>query len=235
MSDLHFWFRIRLFFFGILMSNTLPSGLLWQSHCLTLSLPLTTVVIFTFHCHQGIYEPPHDETNKVDVHPTKTQISLGIHPVWSESLLSAWRKLGSLATYWAHSEDSDQTGLMPMLIWVFAGRTATLLVLSCRGSYCPLQIGLHRVLVAVTWRFKGHKLERLQRKQSFSVLYNMKVSLRMKYTVDSKMNSNLWKQQQTHWLVCYLFLAVNMLYMYSSNQALLLGHIIRYPWINNKL
>ena len=37
--------------------------------------------------------------------PAKTQISLGIRPVWSESSLSAWRKLGSLATHWAHSED----------------------------------------------------------------------------------------------------------------------------------
>ena len=37
--------------------------------------------------------------------------------------LSAWRKLGPLATHWAHSEDSDQTGWMPRLIWVFAGRT----------------------------------------------------------------------------------------------------------------
>ena len=69
------------------------------------------------------------------VNPSKTQISLGIRPVWSESSLSAWRKLGSLATHWAHSIDSDQTGWMPGLIWVFAGRTATLLVLSCRGSF----------------------------------------------------------------------------------------------------
>ena len=30
---------------------------------------------------------------------------------------------------------SDQTGRMPRLIWIFAGRTATLLVLSCRGSW----------------------------------------------------------------------------------------------------
>ena len=44
-------------------------------------------------------------------------------PVWSESSLYAWRKLGSLATYWAHSKDSDLTGRMPRLIWVFAGRT----------------------------------------------------------------------------------------------------------------
>ena len=34
----------------------------------------------------------------------------------------------------ADSEDSDQTGRMPSMIWVFAGRTVTLLVLSCRGS-----------------------------------------------------------------------------------------------------
>ena len=55
--------------------------------------------------------------------PGKTQISLGIRPVWSQSSLSAWRKLGSLATHWAHSEDSEQTGRMPRLSWVFNGRT----------------------------------------------------------------------------------------------------------------
>ena len=40
-----------------------------------------------------------------------------------QSSLSAWRKLVSLATNWAHSESSDQTGRMPRLIWVFAGHT----------------------------------------------------------------------------------------------------------------
>ena len=39
-----------------------------------------------------------------------------IRPVWSESSLSAWRKLGSLAIHLAHSEDSDQTGRIPRLI-----------------------------------------------------------------------------------------------------------------------
>ena len=63
-----------------------------------------------------IIELPHDKTNKMTVHPAKT-------PVWSESSLSAWRKLESLATHWAHSEGSDQTGRMPRLIWVFTGRT----------------------------------------------------------------------------------------------------------------
>ena len=37
--------------------------------------------------------------------PSKTQISLGMRPVWSECSLSAWRKLGSLATHLAHSKD----------------------------------------------------------------------------------------------------------------------------------
>ena len=60
---------------------------------------------------------------------------MGIRPVWSESSLSAWRSIGSLATHWAHSEDSDQTGL----IWVFAGPTLILLVLSCRGSYVHIK------------------------------------------------------------------------------------------------
>ena len=35
------------------------------------------------------YEPRHDKTNKVTVRPAKTQISLGIRPVWSESSLCA--------------------------------------------------------------------------------------------------------------------------------------------------
>ena len=34
-------------------------------------------------------EPRHDKTNKMSVRPAKTQISLGIHLVWSESSLSA--------------------------------------------------------------------------------------------------------------------------------------------------
>ena len=72
---------------------------------------------------------------KWHVRPGKTLISLDIRPVWSETSLSTWRKLGSLATHWAHSKDSDQTGRMPRLIWVFAGRTVILLVLSCGDLY----------------------------------------------------------------------------------------------------
>ena len=45
----------------------------------------------------------------------KLQISLAIRPVWSDSSLST-RKLGSLATHWAHREDKRRL--------VFAGKTS---------------------------------------------------------------------------------------------------------------
>ena len=78
-------------------------------------------------------EPPHDKTNKMTCAPSEDR------SVWAsarsdQTSLSAWRKFGSFATHWAHSEDSDKTGWMPRLIWVFAGRTVILLVLSWAGS-----------------------------------------------------------------------------------------------------
>ena len=79
-------------------------------------------------------EPPHDKTNKVAVRPAKTQISLGTRKVWSESSLCAQWVAKDPSFLHADSEDSDQTGRMPRLIWVFAGRTTILLVLSRRGS-----------------------------------------------------------------------------------------------------
>ena len=51
-----------------------------------------------------------------------------------QSSLSVWWKLGSLATHWAQSVNSDQTGRIPRLIWVFAGCTVTSLVLTWGGS-----------------------------------------------------------------------------------------------------
>ena len=60
------------------------------------------------------------------VRPVTTQISLGIRPVWSESSLCAqWVAKGPRFLH-ADSKDSDQTGWMPRLIWVFAGRTCYL-------------------------------------------------------------------------------------------------------------
>ena len=47
----------------------------------------------------------------MSVHPTKTQISLGIRPVWSESSLCAQWIAKDLIFLHADIKDSDQTGL----------------------------------------------------------------------------------------------------------------------------
>ena len=53
----------------------------------------------------------------------KTRISLDIRPVWSESMLcTQWTAKDPMLLH-ADSEDSDQTGQMLRLIWVFAGHT----------------------------------------------------------------------------------------------------------------
>ena len=88
-----------------------------------------------FWCLIFIIEPPRDKTNKMTMRPAKTQISLGIRPVWSESSLCARRIAKDPSFLHADSEDSGQTGRMPRLIWIFAGRTVILLVLSRGGSY----------------------------------------------------------------------------------------------------
>ena len=98
--------------------------LIWK-HCL--------ILILSFHLNKTacafIYEPPRDKTNNVAVNPAKTQISLDIRPVWSDSLLCAqWVAKGPSLLH-ADSEDSDQTGRMPRLICVFAGGNFTLLLL----------------------------------------------------------------------------------------------------------
>ena len=85
--------------------------------------------------HNGRFEPRHDKNNKMAVRPAKTQISLGICPVWSESSLGAQWVAKDPSFLPADSKDSNQSGRMPRLIRVFAGRSLILLVLSCRGSF----------------------------------------------------------------------------------------------------
>ena len=97
------------------------------------------------HCHnekwhpdlrlRTEFEPLHDKTNKKTVCPAKTQISLGIHPVWSEASLCTQWVAKDPSFLHADSEDSDQTGRKPRLIWVFAGCTLILLGLSWHGSF----------------------------------------------------------------------------------------------------
>ena len=90
-----------------------------------------------------------NKTNKISVCPSKTQISLGIHPVWSESSLCIQWIAKDPSFLHADCKDSDQTGRMPRLIWVFAGRTLSSLVLSnrssCSDSYQILRMNIFYV------------------------------------------------------------------------------------------
>ena len=68
----------------------------WQNYTLyavikTVPKFITNVTLLVPVLYFYIYtnKPRHDKTNKMSVCPLKTQISLGIRPVWSESLLCA--------------------------------------------------------------------------------------------------------------------------------------------------
>ena len=71
-------------------------------------------------------------------------------PAWAstqsdQSLLSARWKLSPLAAQWVYSEDSDQTGRMPMLIWIYAGRTGQFI------GFVMLQLISWSISMKVMW------------------------------------------------------------------------------------
>ena len=107
-----------------------------------------------------VFEPPHVKTNKMTVRPAKTQISLGIRPVWSESSLCAQWIAKETSFLNADSEDSGQTGRMPRLIWVFAGRTVILLVLSWGGSFHDVATKSVYFSFIVSWHCNHTRYER---------------------------------------------------------------------------
>ena len=58
----------------------------------TRTAELASVGLSLCYPSSSLFEPPHDKTNKMAVRPAKTQISLGIRPVWS---VFAVRSMGS--------------------------------------------------------------------------------------------------------------------------------------------
>ena len=89
--------------------------------------------------------------------PAKTQISLCIRPVWSgrpgwsESSLCAQRVAKDPSFLYADSEDSNQTGRMPRLIWVFTGRTSHFVGFVMRRLEC-----FHFISVTNIWNLDCH-------------------------------------------------------------------------------
>ena len=67
--------------------------------------------------NRPLYEPPHDNTNKMACAPSEDSD----HPGHPPSLIRVAKGPSFLH---ADSEDSDQTGRMPRLICVLTGRTS---------------------------------------------------------------------------------------------------------------
>ena len=82
-----------------------------------------------------ITEPPHDKTNKMTVRQAKTQISLGICPVWLESsLCTQWVAKGAL------------NGLLRTQ--AFFMQTAKTLI---RLGGSESSLGTHAILLVLSW------------------------------------------------------------------------------------
>ena len=95
--------------------------------------------------------------------PSEDRISLGIRPVLSESSLCAQWVAKDPSFLHADSQDSDQTGQMPRLIWVFAGCTLILLVLSCHGSFCHIRsVIVQNIFSLQNFIYKGNKKQHFE-------------------------------------------------------------------------
>ena len=97
----------------VALETVWPGSALFAKTCLSENLGSLQNMIWRI-CIPN--EPPHDKINKMTVRSTKTQISLDICPVWSESLLCTHLIAKDPRFLHADSEDSDQTGWMPRLI-----------------------------------------------------------------------------------------------------------------------
>ena len=110
------------------MIQKFSDSLIWSS-----MIRVYTIYHFEgiFWCHYSKLKPHCSNLSRSmtkstisPVHPAKTQISLGICPVWSELSLCAHCVAKDPSFLQADSEDSEETGQMPRLIWVFDGRKA---------------------------------------------------------------------------------------------------------------
>ena len=121
------------FMYIVISLLVLRSGYgIWLYHCLYFYLNDWDTYAFWDHAQpklDSLYanltiELSHYKTNKM----TCASSDDSHEPGRPTSLIRVFavhmkKKLGSLATYWAHSKDSKQTERTPRLIWVFAGRT----------------------------------------------------------------------------------------------------------------
>ena len=124
-------------------------GLLWESLFVHLLLSLDFFlalhrIVWLIICWErlilwdvrmclDIFEPPHDKTNRMACAPSEYSDQPG-HPPSLISVFAVHMKKTWVLRYPSSAQRRLITGRMPRLIWVFAGRTVILLVLSWGGS-----------------------------------------------------------------------------------------------------
>ena len=116
-------------------------------------------------------EPPHDKTNKMACVPSEKLRSAWASAQSDQSLRCALKWVAKDPRFLhAESEDSDQTGRMPRLIWVFAGCTCHFamrwLMSFCR-FYCalaPVKHTLYQEQCSNLWRVTKKWKKLLSRK-----------------------------------------------------------------------
>ena len=116
----------------ILFCHTHFSSKIWTANCITQPQ--------TYYSDNKCYHMRHLMTKPTKWHmrPAKTQISLGMCPIWSESSLSTWRIIGSLATHKA-----DDIGYFIYVLYphktsrarALAGRLCDKDIISWAGSF----------------------------------------------------------------------------------------------------
>ena len=102
----------------------------------------------------GINEPQHDKTNKITCAPSEDSEQPGNPPSLIRVFVVGLENIGSLVIHWAPSKGFGQTGWMPRLIWVFAGRTVNLLVLSRAVTQFNIK---ENILIFISFRHSNFK------------------------------------------------------------------------------
>ena len=133
---------------------------------------------------------------KWHVCPVKTQINLGIRPVWSESCLSTWGRLKSLAIIRAHSEASNQTWWSESSL----GAKVILLVLLWGGSFYFVSLASTIPVPANSRRFISWNS---LRKRGFYISMHMYVSVYY-VILQTSSNTHLYLSRRSTCLTVYI-------------------------------
>ena len=180
--------------FSLILSGLDDLGIVIKPFC-TLHLSISCAGVLLYLEESNIQMHLSRLMTKWHVHPVKTKMSLGIRPVWSKSSQCAQWEVKDPSFLHADSEDSDQTGRMPRLIWVFAGRTCHFVGFVMRRLICSpgsdYQRSLYMIYQIITITLREHL--RAQKALILTSFLSYFVSILVtKFTWKSLINEQVW-------------------------------------------